>query len=198
MLKPLTSALPALLLVLLYGCASSPSMDGASSSSNTKPVDVSPEIVAQYTSAVATLKSGADDKALSQFNAILAKAPQLSGAYVNIGLIHMKKQRYADAELAFNQAINVNNHNIQAQNYLGVALREQGKFDKALKAYQQALQLDNNYADAHLNLGILYDIYLNDLSQALDQYEKYQNLTDNKDDQVSKWIADIKLRQSKK
>ncbi len=198
MLKPLINSLPALLLMLLAGCASSPSTDNSAGLATSKPVDVSPEIAAQYKSAVASLKSGADEKALAQFNAIIAKAPQLSSAYVNVGLIHLKKQRYADAELAFNQAINANNRNAMAQNFLGVTLREQGKFDKALQAYQQALQLDNNYADAHLNLGVLYDIYLNNLSQAQEQYEKYQNLTDNKDEQVSKWIADIKLRQSKK
>ena len=200
MLKPLTSLLLLMSLAIMAGCAGSPTAEsGATSSTSAKsvPVDVTPEIAAMYKSAVNSLKNGADDTALAQLNAVIAKAPQVAGAYINIGLIHLKKQRFVEAEIAFNQAINANNQNAQAQNYLGVTLREQGKFDKAQQAYQHALQLDNNYADAHLNLGILYDIYLNDLSHALEQYEKYQSLTDNKNDQVSKWIADIKLRQSK-
>jgi len=198
MLKPLTNLLLILNLGVLTGCAGSPTAETpATTAPATKPVDISPEITALYNSAVTSLKSGADATALAQFTTLTAKAPQLAGAYINIGLIHLKKQRYKEAEIAFNQAINANNQNAQAQNYLGVTLRELGKFDKAQQAYQQALQLDNNYAEAHLNLGILFDIYLNDLAHALEQYEKYQSLADGKDEQVSKWIADIKLRQSK-
>lgn len=198
MLKPLTSLLLVLSLAMLTACASSPAVnDSAAAKPASKPVDVSPEITAMYQTAVTSLKNGSDSAALAQFTAVTTKAPQLAGAYINIGLIHLKKQRFTEAEAAFNQAINANNQNAQAQNYLGVTLREQGKFAKAKEAYQKAVQLDNNYADAHLNLGILYDIYLYDLAHALEQYEKYQSLTDNKDEQVSKWIADIKLRQSK-
>ncbi len=197
MLKPLTNLLLLMSLALLTACAGSPTANNSPVATISKPVDVSPEIMAQYQTAIASLKSGADSTALAQFTAVTTKAPQLAGAYINIGLIHLKKQRYTEAEIAFNQAINANKQNALAQNYLGVTLREQGKFDKARQAYQQALQIDNNYADAHLNLGILFDIYLNDLPKAQEHYEKYQSLTDGKDEQVSKWITDIKQRQSK-
>ncbi|MBI3562794.1 MAG: tetratricopeptide repeat protein [Gammaproteobacteria bacterium] len=199
MSMPLIKPAWVLSLALLTACASTgPTPKSAQSTpAAAQALNVDPQIAAQYHRAVQILKTGAGDEALAQFNAIVAKAPQLSGAYLNIGLIHLQKKRYAEAEIAFNQAINANATHAVAQNYLGVALREQGKFDKAEQAYQRALQLDDSYADAHLNLGILYDIYLNDLPRALEQYEKYQSLTNNKDEQVTKWIADIKLRQSK-
>ena len=42
---------------------------------------------------------------------------------------------------------------------LGVAYRQQGRFTQAREAYEQALQIDPDYAAATLNLGILNDLY---------------------------------------
>ena len=54
--------------------------------------------------------------------------------------------------------------------------------------------IDVIYAGAYLNLGILFDIYLQDLVKALQEYEKYQSLTQQEDSQVAGWIVDIQRR----
>lgn len=208
MLKPFIRLMCLLTGVVVAGCAGSPKTD-VEPKADAKPLtakakkaaakhpEVNPQTALQYERALTALKNGADDDALAQFKAITEKTPNLAGPFINIGLIHLKKNRYAEAELAFTQAAAANEDNPAAHTYLGVALREQGKFDKAGNAYEQALAADEKYPDAHLNAGILYDIYLNELGRALAHYEKYQSLTDNKDEQVAKWIADIKLRQSR-
>ena len=201
MSKRYSNPLPWLCLLSLAACSSAPTQNSAKSNSpaaiaKAKAVDVSPQIVALYQRAVATLKSGDENNALIQFQSIAEKAPQLAGPFINMGLIHLRKQRYQDAEQALLQATTINPNDAVAQNHLGIVMREQGKFDKAGAAYQQALQIDPNYANAHLNIAVLYDIYLNDFPKALQHYEKYQALTDNKDDQVPKWIADVKQRLS--
>lgn len=197
LIKPLLG----LVCILLAGCAGSPATTSdepkTAAKQPSKPVEVDPKIANEYKIAVATLKQGKESEALAQFKAISDKSPQLSGAFVNQGLIYLHKAQFTEAEKVLTQAVNANSNNLAAQLYLGVALRELGKFDKAEQAYKKAIQLDDNNADAHLNLGILYDIYLNDLNHALEQYEKYQSLTNSKDEQVVKWIADVKLRQSK-
>ena len=48
-----------------------------------------------------------------------------------------------------------------------------------------------------MNIGILYDIYLNNLSAALDHYQHYQAITGGRDAQVKRWIQDVKLRRAK-
>lgn len=200
MSKTLTKLLLSIVCIALTGCAGSPSSPDSGKTAAkqpSKPVDVDPQIANQYKLALATLKQGNETEALKQFKAIGDKAPQLAGAFINQGLIYLHKAQFADAEKALTQAVTANSNNTAAQLYLGVALRELGKFDKAEQAYQKAIQLDDNNANAHLNLGILYDIYLNDLNHALEQYEKYQSLTNSKDEQIAKWIADVKLRQSK-
>ena len=81
-----------------------------------------------------------------------------------------------------------------AYNHLGIITRMQGEFQKARHSYETAINIDSEYASAYLNLGILFDIYLQDLKQALAQYEKFQTLTNNEDKTVAGWIVDIKRR----
>jgi len=65
---------------------------------------------------------------------------------------------------------------------------------QAKQHYLQALEINAEYANAHLNLGILLDIYLQQWNDALAHYQKYQELTDAKDDTVEKWIVDLQRR----
>ena len=81
-----------------------------------------------------------------------------------------------------------------AYNHLGILQRRKGQFEEALMAYQRAIEIDVKYARAHLNLGILFDLYLQDLEKALAQYRVYQTLTDEQDKQVAGWIVDIERR----
>jgi tetratricopeptide (TPR) repeat protein len=53
----------------------------------------------------------------------------------------------------FTHNLNVNYDNIIAHYELGNALKQQGKFDKALFHYSKALQINPNFAEVHNNLG---------------------------------------------
>jgi lipoprotein NlpI len=99
---------------------------------------------------------------------------------------------------ALNKAIKINPNRPDTYNQLGIVLRSAGQFKAARDAYEQALRFDSNYAYAHLNLGILYDLYLRDARKALDHYERYQNLLPVQDKQVSKWVVDLKRRTQKR
>lgn len=81
-----------------------------------------------------------------------------------------------------------------AYNQLGIIERKLGHFDQAREAYQRAIALDNNYALAQRNLGILYDIYLQKPDLALGHYQTYQALINEEDKTTSNWIIDLKRR----
>jgi len=81
-----------------------------------------------------------------------------------------------------------------AQNQLGVQQRQAGQFADAQAAYERALALDPNYADAERNLAILHDLYLDNPSAALPHFERYQLLTQGADTQVTAWVAELKAR----
>ena len=76
----------------------------------------------------------------------------------------------------------------------GIVLRQAGQFADAQAAYERALALDPNYADAERNLAILHDLYLDNPSAALPHFERYQLLTQGADTQVTAWVAELKAR----
>ena len=88
----------------------------------------------------------------------------------------------------------INDANPYAHNGLGLALREQGKFDDARIHYERALVLDPKYARAHFNMAVLAELYLQDLNLALKHFQAYQNLQKQPDENVANWIVDLQRR----
>jgi Flp pilus assembly protein TadD len=147
-----------------------------------------------YAQAMTLANSGKDDEAMTLLRKISAKVPEFSGPLVNQGAILIKQQHYTDAEKVLRQAVAVNDQNVFAYNELGLALRQQGKFTDAKAAYLSALAIDPNYAKAHFNLGVLADLYLQDLLLAISHYQAYQALQAKPDKTVGNWIVDLQKR----
>lgn len=77
---------------------------------------------------------------------------------------------------------------------LGVLYRDAGRFEEARQAYERALAIDSSAADAHRNLGILYDLYLQEPRKALVHYELYRRHGGEDSAVVERWLADIRQR----
>lgn len=155
---------------------------------------VTPQAQAAYQRAVMAMKTGQTKRAFQLFNSVSKKYPGFAGPQLNIGLMYLKKNKLAKAEAAFKRAIYINRDNAVGYNLLGVVYRRSGKFIEAKEAYLTALSKDSTYANAHLNLGILYDLYMDDLKRALHHYEQYQKLSAQADKKVAKWILDLQRR----
>lgn len=147
-----------------------------------------------YEDAVASLKSGKTAQAVELLVQVSNDAPDKPYVFTNLGLAYLKLQEPDLAEQAFKQAIARDDKDAVAHNHLGILQRQKGQFKEARNRYQRAIQIDSDYASAHLNLGILFDIYLQDLDLALRHYQKYQSLISEEDTQVAGWIVDIKRR----
>ena len=156
-----------------------------------EPVEAADMNQLNYKSGLNALKTGEISFAIEMLKQVSDSTPQLEYVFTNLGLAYFKQENYENAEMAFQRAIESNAHDAIAYNHLGIIKRLQGRFNLARQTYQKAIQIDNEYASAYLNLGILYDIYLQDLDQALQQYKKYQTLTNDESNSVSKWIVDI-------
>ncbi len=156
-----------------------------------EPVDFNQQF---YEEAVVSLKKGETELALELLVQVSNDAPEKPWVFTNLGLAYFKLKQLDLAEQAFKQAIARNSKDAVANNHLGVLLRQKGQFKDALSRYQRAIQIDSDYAPAYLNLGILLDIYLQDLKLALKQYQTYQSLTGAEDKLVAGWIVDIERR----
>ncbi len=147
-----------------------------------------------YTEALSSLKSGKTEDALELLKQVSTDAPEKPYIFTNLGLAYFKLKQPDLAEQAFQEAVKRNDDDAVAHNHLGILQRHKGAFEEARKHYQRAIDSDSNYAPAYLNLGILFDIYFQDLVKALQHYQKYQALISEENPQVSGWITDIERR----
>ena len=190
----------ALLSTLLFigACASGPKpVDGDSGAAAAgEPAvdrDIPPKALTLYEQAVASMASGDAIDAELRFQEFLLQYPDYPGAYVNLAIIFADRDDLQAAENSLTDALIIDPEYAQALNQLGMLLRRQGKFEAAESAYMKAVTADPDYALAHYNLGVLNDLYLRRLDAALIHYERYQELN-GEDQQVSRWIADLKRR----
>lgn len=147
---------------------------------------------AQFTKALTMIKNGDLDTAETLLLNLTSSQAQLTGPHANLGIVHYKKGDYEKAETAFRTVLEIAPNHTVAYNYLGMTLRQLGRFTEAQQSYKQAIAANPAYRHAHLNLGILYDLYMRKPVDALTHYEQYQALSESEDKKVSLWIKDLK------
>jgi tetratricopeptide (TPR) repeat protein len=156
-------------------------------------VAIPPRAAQQYGQALQLMKSGRNTDAELEFKQLAVAYPQFAGPQLNLGLLYLHDSRLPEAEVAFKAALAVGPANPVAGNELGIVERKLGKFTDAEAAYQRTIAADPNYAPAHLNLGVLYDLYMSEPQKALEQFERYLEIAgENK--QVAGWVVELRKR----
>lgn len=193
--------------LVLSACGSSPSKDGAKPATNETeqlgdganapavgPPPIPPEATQQFERALTLLSAGDLGPAAAELQRLADAYPDYSGPLVNLGIVHLKSGKLPEAEQALLAATQRGEPNAAAFNQLGIVYRQLGRFKEADEAYSRALVIDPNYALAHLNLGVLCDMYLDDPQRALAAYEAYVRLAPNPDARVSGWLKEVRNR----
>ena len=194
----------ALLALLLTACGSNP-VKSVSKSSNTKGEElvvvkqdykISASIQQQYKYALEAMQAENYSQAISMFDQIIAKEPRASGPWVNKAIAYRNLQQLDKASESIETAVKLNPTNPYALNQAGIIKRELGEFESAHDMYKRALAEYPNYANAHLNLAILCDLYLQKMVCAKSHYQAYQEINKKDDKKVLAWINDISRREN--
>ncbi len=190
-----TLRLPLLAAVLvLSGCASTgPNSSGNSKARSTATIDVPAQALTLFEQAAAVMASGDFEDAELRFKEFLRRYPDYPGGHVNLAIIHIYNGDEVAAQADIDAALALNPSHPAALNQQGMLFRRNGKFIEAEAAYMKAVTAVPDYALAHYNLGVLYELYLRRLDNALQNFEQYQLLVGN-DKQVEKWIIDLRRR----
>ncbi len=190
-----------LAFMLLTGCQSVPSQQVVEAKATATPAGEESATVNEtspaddlYQLAMWSAKAGKNEDAIKHFRDLALLDPAYPNAYTNLGLLYLQKNEIEEARKAFILAIENNTRDAIAYNHLAIVEREQGNFKQARGYYQQAIDADPDYVNAYLNLGILLDIYLQDLEGALELYKTYQEKTNNTNEDIEKWVIDVQRR----
>jgi lipoprotein NlpI len=158
-------------------------------------VEAVPEaVVAAYDRALAAMRAQDWLTAQVELEQLTGEYPAYPGPYVNLAIVLMHDGHGDEARKALDSALALDPGHAAANNQLGILLREQGKFEEAEQAYRRALATDPNHALAHYNLAVLLDIYLRRPADAVEQYEAYQSSLAEPDENVARWIIDLRRR----
>lgn len=102
------------------------------------------------------LSSGHLDDAEKNIKAAIAIASDDDYNYFVLGKLKFQEKNFDEAFEALSQAAQLNPQNAKIQNFLGMTLSEKGVRGPAETAFRRAIILDPGYADAHINLAVVY------------------------------------------
>lgn len=154
---------------------------------------VSASLRAKFDSAMHLIEEGVYDKGIAMLADVTQAAPDVAALHIDLGIAYGKVGDFERAEASIHKALEINPRHPVANNELGILYRKTGRFELARQSYEKALDAYPDFHFARRNLAILCDVYLSDLSCALDNYQAYRQEVSG-DDDVDIWIADLRKR----
>ena len=91
----------------------------------------------------------------------------------------------------YDMAVMYDPENVKALHNYGMVLRSKGIIDEAIEKFEQAINVDPNFSQSYLNLGVLYWKKKNDLERAIKNF-RYYTLIDPNSSTSKKVIRYIK------
>lgn len=159
---------------------------------------ISPEARETFNRAREHMRAQRWGDARHTLQALVVEAPNVSGPWLNLGIVWLRLDEPGQARAAFERALAANSLNVDAYNQLAALERRAGNFAKADSLYSEALTVWPYSADTHCNQGMLYDLYMGRWPEALAHYEACGYLREQQsgelDNTVNGWIIDLKRR----
>jgi tetratricopeptide (TPR) repeat protein len=187
---------------LLAGCASAPGGPPGAAEPLPEPVIVRPVVVAErgveeMLVAMKLLAEGNFRQAEANFEEILKVRPDIVEAHFNLGWVRQRLGRHEQAIEALQAGLARRPGDVNAQLLIAASQRELGRFGEAEATYRKLLEKAPDTAEAHLNLGVLYELYLFKPKLALEHYRRYQATHAAPDVRVAGWIAVLERQEAK-
>ena len=132
-------------------------------------------------------------QAIELLEKVIEQSPGVTAPYINMAIAYQQIGKLEKAEEQLKTALLLVPEHPVACNEYGILYRKTGRFAEARTIYEKALSRFPDYYPVHRNLGILCDLYLNDLACALKHYEIYSEASPE-DKRVKSWIADLRAR----
>ena len=108
-----------------------------------------------------------------QLEALARANPNNKDAWITLGNAQMDSQRYAEAIISYQRALDLDPKNVDVRVDMGTCYRGVGQPEKALEEYKRALKLSPRHANAYRNTAVVLANDLHRNAEAAKAFEKY-------------------------
>lgn len=148
-----------------------------------------------YNAGLLLLKKEQYADAQQQWQSTASQWPNYPGVWSNLAISQWHLEEYKEGLESSEKALDLNAEFCPALKIKALLQKENGQFLDAVSNYEKAAQCAPEDADIPYNIGIIYDLYLQDLRQALVYYNQAQELLTEENDTLAMWITDLQNRQ---
>jgi tetratricopeptide (TPR) repeat protein len=151
------------------------------------------DLAKKFNQAVKHIKNKEYDIAIELLLEVSSNTNKHSAPYINLGIAYVELGKIEDAENILLKAIKINPVHPVTNNELALVYRKTGRFSEAKKTYESVIKNYPQFLPARKNLGILCDLFMNDLDCAIEHYKVYLSMKPN-DKKMKIWLTDLKRR----
>ncbi len=139
---------------------------------------------------IALFKAGNFKEAIDLFLSLIKEDSFFAPAIFNLADIYYSLEKYNDAIIYYEKAVEVDPDDIRSMINLGSVYVKSNSYNKGVDIFQKVIAKMPNSPDAYYNLGIIYADYLFDKSKAVYYFNKYLEFdSDSKSaDEVREWL----------
>ncbi len=145
----------------------------------------------RYEKAIKYLQAKDYPSATTILTELSQQRPNFAGSWVNLGLIKLMTKEPVEAKNLVARALTLVPKHPQALNLMGLIATHDRDIKLAEGYYLKAIESSKQYANAHYNLAMLYDIYLQDIRSAVKHYQKYLQYVQIEDKQTQGWVEHL-------
>lgn len=112
------------------------------------------------------------EKSITHYTKAIELKPEFVAAYLNRGLVYMKKENYEHAIADQKKAIDIKPDNPDAYFNLGMIYNQKKDFDLAIKRFTKAIELYPDFAGAYNHRGVVFRDKQSDYERAIEDFTK--------------------------
>ena len=113
---------------------------------------------------------------LQQLETIAKTNPGNVNAWIALGNAQMDAQRFAEAIISYQRALDIDPKNVDVRVDMGTCYRGVGQPEKAIEEYKKGMQYNPRHPMAYMNSGVVYAFDLGKKNEAIKSFEKYLEL----------------------
>ncbi|MFM8364130.1 MAG: tetratricopeptide repeat protein, partial [Verrucomicrobiota bacterium] len=142
--------------------------------------------------AVTQIQAGKNSAAVVALEKALSLSPGDVFASINLANAFARQNRYDESIELLKEVLKRDPKNAVANNYIAIALGKKGNYREAEEFFQRSILLDQNYANAHFNLAVMYaNTNPPSLSLARKHYDIAKSLGAEPDPVLDRRLAEV-------